>query len=198
MQETPFSIADADITDDAVWASLVERAGPASLLVVIHARMGELLRSRFSPEDVLQDSLLLAWRDRASFEWKGLRAFRQYLLQVIDHRLHDLADQEAALKRGGGAAPQRLQISGADVPAALLQSTTAGRMAIYKEQASHIRAALSDVSAEFREIVHLRLLEHMTTEQISHRLDLGHAAVRYRLRRGSQEFSLALRARLGE
>src|SRR5262245_58117053 len=85
-----------------VFDDLIRSAGPASLLVVIESRMGRFLRERTSAEDILQDALLCAWRDRRECEWRGAKSFRSWLLSIIDNRLRDAMDYERAGKRGGG------------------------------------------------------------------------------------------------
>lgn len=68
------------------WSELIDAVEPASLLVVIGARMSKALKGRYTEEDILQDVLLYAWRDRRQCEWRGLRSFRSWLLSIIDHR----------------------------------------------------------------------------------------------------------------
>src|ERR1700675_4683545 len=83
------------------WAGLIETIGPASLLVVIESRMGAGLRRNSAPDDILQEALLRAWKARDTLEWRGEKAFRSWLLTLIDHVLADSADYLAARKRGG-------------------------------------------------------------------------------------------------
>src|SRR5215813_12300966 len=97
-----------DLDDAAVFDRLVESIGPASMLVALDQRMGTLLRQRMSAADVWQETLLHAWRDRARLQWKGLAAFRRWLMEIAEHRLHDLRDRESAGKRGSGVAREAL------------------------------------------------------------------------------------------
>lgn len=123
---------------------LVQSAGPASLLVVIESRMGRLLRERTSAEDIFQEALLHAWRDRRRCEWRGKKSFRAWLLSIIDNRLRDATAFESARKRGGGASTVPLDArvgdasddsstGGSPTPIA---STTPSRLALYKETAA--------------------------------------------------------------
>lgn len=184
----------------AVWNRLIEAVGPASLLTVIDDRMGTTLRQRTTPEDVLQEALLHAWRDRAEHEWRGLKSFRNWLLTIADHRIHDLADQAAAQKRGGGS--PTLQFSGlpgthsGDCPSLPWESTTPSRIAVYREQAEAMRAALADLPEELRDVVRLRLFEQLKVEEIAERLRLGVSAVRHRFRKGAELYQQKLTAEL--
>lgn len=102
MPEEPKNDGSAHLTRQG-WEAAVSGAGPASLLLVIEQRLGPLLQARVTPEDILQESLLHAWRDRQSHRWRGPRPFRNWILSLIDHRIADWRDYAGALKRGGNA-----------------------------------------------------------------------------------------------
>jgi len=183
---------------------LIESIGPASLLVVIESRMGRSLRDRMSSDDILQEALLHAWRDRARIEWRGLRSFRSYLLSVIDNRIRDLTDHARAEKRGGGAEPVRVvpiappDSSGGDRPGdgALLASTTPSRIAAYREERAAMQAAIEALPAELRDVVRLRLFEQVTLAEIASRLGIGEPAARQRFRKGAAIYRRRLEVEL--
>jgi RNA polymerase sigma-70 factor (ECF subfamily) len=183
------------------WDRLIEAIGPASLLTVIELRMSPALKRRCLPEDIFQEALLHAWRDRARHEWRGLKCFRNWLLTIIDHRICDLADQTQAQKRGGGAASVQLadltDSAGAASSPLPWDSTTPSRLAVYREQAEAMQAALADLPDDVREVVRLRLLEQLRVEEIAQRLGLGVSAVRHRFRKGAELYQQALVAELG-
>lgn len=188
------------------WDDLIEAVGPASLLVIIESRMSPPLRRHLSAEDVWQDSLLHAWRDRAKCEWRGIKNFRAWLLTVIDNRIRDAATRLTAQKRGGGAAVARFSSVGAaggspsdgdrsHFPGPV-GSTTPSRVAIFREQAAAMQAALAALPDDVREVVRLRLFEQLKMEEIAQRLGIGESAVRHRFRRGSEAYAAALRVEL--
>ena len=187
------------------WERLIESVDPASLLLVIDRRMTAALKTVVTAEDILQESLLHAWRDRKRFEWQGIKSFRAWLLTIADHRIQDAADRTAADKRGGGRRDVPLAAYGggggatttSDVPDLPAGSTTPSRLAAYREQAEVMRAALDDLPEEYRDIVRLRLFEHCALEEIAARLGLGASAVRHRFRKGSELYLGRLRAALG-
>jgi RNA polymerase sigma-70 factor (ECF subfamily) len=171
------------------WEELVEAANCASLLVVIESRLGAAMRARIQPEDILQDSLLQAWRDRESVRFDSPRAFRSWLLTIIDHRIRDTADHLSARKRGGLAASP-----GASLGPEPGGSTTPSRIATQKEQAAMMSEALNAVPPEWRDVVCLRLFHQLTLQQVAEQLSLSLAVVRTRLRRGSEVYRQRLRA----
>lgn len=190
IQDNPL-ISDSD----GAWQELVDAMNPASLLVLIQSRMGPDLLRRSTPEDVLQDALMNAWRDRAKVEWRGVRPFRAWLLTVIDNRLRDLADYEHAQKRGGGRSPISIDApsrgnasSDGQRPQWLVATTTPSRMAVMREQAVAIRTALESLHPDVRDVVRLRVVEQRTLEQVADQLGMHISAVRRRLVKGAQEY----------
>ena len=108
------------------WDRLLEAIGLPALLVLIHERMSSRLKKWYQPEDVLQEGLLHAWRDRHRMEWQGIRAFRRWFLQVLENRLRDLSDHVGAAKRGDGNVAPSLDVGdgGEEVPRFVAAVTT--------------------------------------------------------------------------
>src|SRR5262245_40467201 len=175
------------------------------MLVAIEARMSAELRRLYAVEDVWQDTLLHAWRDRVQCRWQGIRAFRRWLLQIAEHRLHNLADRERALKRAGPPAPTGAPAGESSMGAAErstfagpIASTTPSRAASDAEQALLMRAALDAVPEELRAIVHLHLFDELTFEEIAARTGSTVSSAFRGFRRGMQVYSAELERVLRE
>jgi RNA polymerase sigma-70 factor (ECF subfamily) len=187
--------------DPAKWSHLMESVGPASLLVVIENRMSRALKQSTSAEDILQDSFLHAWRDRGQCEWRGVRAFRSWLLSVIDHRIQNAAARESAQKRGGGVrkraisslVSESMEGSGSAWAGPAI-STTPSQIAMYRERASAMQEALAAMPSDLQAIVHMRLFEQLRLEDIAARMSIGVEAVRHRFRKGSELYRARLLA----
>lgn len=180
--------------DSRDWERLIESLGPASLLVAIEGRMSAELRTRLSAEDLLQDTLLHLWRDRAHIEWRGARAFRTLVLSMADNRIRDAADHEFALKRGGAPALGDGSQSASSPRAAPAGSTTPSRVAMARERANAMHAALAALPDDVREVVRLRLFEELSTQEVADRLGLGLSATKHRFLRGAQLYRERLAA----
>lgn len=186
--------------DPSVWEQLVEAAGPAAMLLVIERRMGGRLVGQFAPEDIWQETLLHAWRDRASCRWDGVRAFRRWLIGIIDHRIHDAADYVGALKRGGDAPPRRLGSFGGNESIGMpepMRSTTPSRVALHREQATAMKAALTTLDPDLECVVRLRLVEGLAMADVATSLGIGLSAAKHRFRKGAVAYRRALLEQLG-
>jgi len=185
------------------WDDLIEAVSPPALLMVIASRMSPSLQRTTPPEDIWQEVLLHAWRDRLRCEWRGLKSFRSWLLTIIDHRIRRAAELQATLKRGGdirmisesafrsdGSTDDQSDWAG---PAG---SVTPSRLAMYKEQAAAMQAALEALPEEFRDVVRLRLFDQLTMEEIAEQLETTLGAVRYRFGRGAERYRQLLRSHL--
>lgn len=171
------------------WSALVDAANIESLLVYIAVRLGPALRQRVEAVDVLQETLMAAWRDRAGAPLDDSRQFRVWLLAVVENRIRDMADHAGAKKRGGHLAQEPLH------PGALAAgSTTPSRIAWHREAADVMRQALEQVPEDCRHVVFLRLFRQMTLREVAAELGLGLGTVRGLLRRGAELYRQRLQA----
>lgn len=191
---TPDDDRNPLLTEDPItWDRLIEAVNPASILVVIETRMNPALKRRVAPEDIWQDTLLHVWRDREKCVWQGLRRFRAWVLKVSENRIREAVTREGAQKRGGGATELSLSAwDGGDAKTASrpfpgpVGSTTPSRVAIHREQAATMKAALQSLPDDVREVVRLRLFEQLSIGEIASRIGIGESAVRHRFRKGSE------------
>ncbi|MDF1799221.1 MAG: hypothetical protein P1V81_08610, partial [Planctomycetota bacterium] len=85
------------------WDTLVEALGPASCIVVIDSWMGQAVTSEVSPEDIWQEALFLAWRDREQHEWRGVGAHPRGRRAIARPRKPPHPPRPPAPPPGGGA-----------------------------------------------------------------------------------------------
>jgi RNA polymerase sigma factor (sigma-70 family) len=189
------------------WDRVIQAVDPAALLLVVESRMGPEIRSTVMPEDILQEALLHAWRDRKNLEWHGYRAFRAWLLTIIDRRITEAVDHFGAQKRGAGR--RHLPLNGNGVPIdsngrtsgrsadeAVLATTTPRRMAVYREQADVMRQVLNTLPDDVREVLRLRLFVQQPLHSIAQAMGISESAVRRRLRKGAEIYYRRLRVHL--
>ncbi|MFN0244368.1 MAG: sigma-70 family RNA polymerase sigma factor [Planctomycetota bacterium] len=154
--------------------------------------MSTELRAVLAPEDVWQEALLHAWRARERFEWRGLKSFRRWILEIAERCIGDAVDRANALKRGGVARTLALRGTASEGSGASrfecalppLDSTTPSRIAIHREQSLTMSDALASLPEDLREVVRLRLFDELSCDEVAERLAIGVAVVKYRFRKG--------------
>lgn len=174
--------------DPAQFDDLVEQVGPESILVMISREMGPAVRACCEPDDVWQETLAAAWRDRDQHVWQGLPVYRAWLVAIARNRLRDIARAAGAEKRGGGAAAERISLSDA-LPAG---SLTPSRVALVNERARIMLEALATLPPELEPVVRLHLFEERTMEDIAATEGIGVSAAWHRLRKGVTLYREAL------
>ncbi|MCE9634527.1 MAG: sigma-70 family RNA polymerase sigma factor [Planctomycetes bacterium] len=185
--------------DPARFDDLVLEVGPESLLVMISRQMGPAARALCEPEDVWQETLAAAWRDRAQHEWTGLPVYRAWLVAIARNRIQDVVRAAGAAKRGGGAGAARFTDlrgpgSGSLSDALPAGSVTPSRVAHHNERARIMVAALESLPADVEPIVRMHLFEERTMEDISADLGLGVSAAWHRFRKGVALYRDALKS----
>lgn len=191
--------ADQPHLDHAEWSRLIDRLETPVILVVLSSWMGDVLRGHCTPEDIWQDTLAMAWRDRSSHRWSNLRAFRAWLLGIAKHRIHDTLDRMNAQKRNRGRQPTSLEADRErlgpdhDPP----RTTTPSRLASAQERADILREALEALPEKYRDVVRLRLMEELTMREVAERVGIGLTTANERFFRGSELYQLELERRLG-
>ncbi len=218
MKNDSVHLSVTGVRDPDAWERAVAAANPPLLLLFVERRLGVALRGKTTPDDILQDAMVEAWRSRDSFMGDA-NDFRNWLLRIIEHRITGAADHFAALKRGGAGiasrsddtdtpsrsipAPHARSATGA-VRAGLSEevnnhpsSTTPSRTAWYREQAEAVRAAMATLPADLQEIVRQRLIDRTTIECIASSMGLTIPMVRSRFRRGSEMLRSQLVCALG-
>jgi RNA polymerase sigma-70 factor (ECF subfamily) len=152
------------------------------LRLLARAQIGAGLRVRLDPSDLVQETLMEAYRDFPRFVGTHERELTAWLRQIL---VRNLADQvkrhraevrdwkrqeslEALLQRSGEAAEQELARS---------LSTPSARAA-RREQAVLLADALARLPPDYREVILLRNLEHRKFDEIGARLGRSAGAAR--------------------
>lgn len=188
--------------DSGEWSRLIERLETPVILVVISSWMGEQLRRECAAEDIWQETLAMAWRDRAAHRWRGLRAFRSWLLGIAKHRITDTVDRMNAKKRGGGRLPRSFQEMATDRDSSVSdvlppRSTTPSRVASDGERAQILAESLDALPTELAAVVRLRLFEELPMREVAERVGIGLTTANERFFRGAALYQGEVLRRFG-
>jgi RNA polymerase sigma-70 factor (ECF subfamily) len=140
-------------------------------------------------EDLVQDTLLSAWRNIRQLS--DAAGFRPWLMSILHSAVVDAHRRASRKKRGGGANPHRegeltfLKLAD-DRP-------TPSESAERREQRERTLAVLRGLPAEYRQVLVLRYLAGADYEQISRQLALSNGSLRGLLHRGMAMLRAELR-----
>ncbi|MCB9878446.1 MAG: sigma-70 family RNA polymerase sigma factor [Planctomycetes bacterium] len=156
------------------------------VLLFIRLRLGQGLRARFDPQDVLQEVFTHAHRDLARFDTAGTsdpeRGFVHWLCALAEHRIRDLAAYHRARRRD----PAR---EARDVTAVLRELHRSGHgpatSLVRREQRDRLGAAIDALDDADRAVLLMRFFEGLTLEQIAERSGQSPSSVRRALGRAT-------------
>jgi RNA polymerase sigma factor (sigma-70 family) len=192
---------DAPHHTPASWAEVVDSIDAANVFVVISGWLGPQARAELSVEDIWQETLWMAWRDRHQHTWVSLSRYRGWLLGIAKNRIHDMVRSLARKKRGGALRTARFSdLGGSDTVSGILppRSTTPSRMASNMERARTFERALAALEPTLRDMVRLRLFEELSTDEAAQQLQIPLSTAKHRLVRGMQAYRRELEHSLGD
>jgi RNA polymerase sigma factor (sigma-70 family) len=184
----------------ALWTELIAALDQDAMIALIGSWMGRPLSSQIAPEDLWQDTLAMAWRDRAAHDWRGMPAFRAWLRGIAQNRIKDTVERLSAQKRGGGhkidsiSGDSRRSEDGILPPVTTTPSREAGR----HERARVLREAIDSLSDEYRDLVRMCLFEEMSVPMAAKLLSLADSTAYRRLLAGASMLRARVQSALGQ
>jgi RNA polymerase sigma-70 factor (ECF subfamily) len=141
----------------------------------------------------------MAWRDRDQHEWRGLAAFRAWLLGIARNRIRRLSRDLSAIKRGGHERTENFSaLAGSQYPSVsgMLPpgSTTPSQVAGSRERVKMMQDALASLPPKLEPVVRLRLFEEVPMRSVAEQLGIGLSTAKERLLRGVQLYRRRLRS----
>jgi RNA polymerase sigma factor (sigma-70 family) len=184
------SAASPPHADPRRFEELIVSLRPDAMLAVISSAMSRSLREHCSPEDVWQETLAHAWRDRAQHHWTNARAFRAWLFQIARNRIRETARHALAQERATGRAVVRrvdTSSTGSSVlPSGPTDSVTPSRIAARSERGAALECALSQLPPDVRDIMRLHVIEELPMNVVAERLGLSESSAWRRYHKGSE------------
>ena len=153
------------------------------LNVLARLEIDSRFAGKFSPSDVVQQTMLEAWRDWQDFRGDEEEQRRAWLRQILAHQLAHLARHYAGTQKRDVSREVPLQASldqtsvRLDRLAALDQPSPSGLLQA-REQSLQLARLLDELPADYRQVIVLRHLEDLSHEQIAKRMNRSIGAVR--------------------
>jgi RNA polymerase sigma-70 factor (ECF subfamily) len=165
------------------------------LRAMIALRLDHRLVTRVDPSDVVQETLAEAFRKLAEYLHSRPVPFYVWLRQIAWDKIHQLYRQHVLAQRRTVAREKRLQMvlpehSTMQLANRLVSpgSSPSSNLA-RRELKARVTTALSRLSSHDREVLILRYLEQLSTEETAAVLGMSVEAVRSRQRRALERFS---------
>lgn len=160
--------------DRVAFGSLVDRYRDR-LEAFIRSRMGPSLLGKTDVEDVVQETVLKAFRSLRSFEWHGEESFLRWIIRIAANVIFQTARRE----RPGLIVPLLHDVS-AGGPT---QSTTMRRA----ERFDRLREAVKSLSPDYRQVVLLARIERLPIREVARRIGRSTKATNQLLWRAMQK-----------
>lgn len=158
-------------------------------------RLGRRQKDCGDIEDLVQESLLDAFRSIERFEERSEGSFRHWLARIVENNVVDRERRRRAQKRGGGKERVFRDVydTAASGPEARSHEATPSQVAGRRENAELVELALLRLPERCREILILRDRCEMSFEEVAAAIGLGSAeSARTTYRRALQTFAAAL------
>jgi RNA polymerase sigma-70 factor (ECF subfamily) len=143
------------------------------------------LQGRFDPSDLVQETLLEAFRDFGRFRGGTEAELLAWLRRILVHNLAWLAEKHLRTRKRDARreVPMHriadLERSADRLDAALVsQATSASGRALRRERAAILADTLARMKPEQRDVIVLRNLEGLSFEEVAGRMDRSAGAVR--------------------
>lgn len=151
------------------------------LIAFVKSRLGPGLRGKVEPEDILQDTFLMAFQRFDTFQWKGQGSLRRWLSAIAEHFIRNLS------RKGSVASTSLpLEIQG--------RAPTPSRAMRREERFERLRDALKFLSPDHRQVIELARIEGLKIKEIAARMHRSPGAVKQLLSRALD----SLRHRIGD
>jgi RNA polymerase sigma-70 factor (ECF subfamily) len=155
--------------DRAAFDSLADKER-AQLDTHVRSHLGAALRRNVDPEDIVQETLLRAFRSISQMEWRGEAAFRSWLRLTAEHVILHAAQTN-----------RRTQSPlDPDVPA---NDPSPSRVQRRDERFERLRQAIDGLPPDYREVIVLARIERLRIREIAKRMERSEDAVKQLLAR---------------
>ncbi len=151
------------------------------LLAIANRHLSPRLRQKVAPSDVVQQSLLEAVRDEASFRGASRQKLKRWLRKILFHNLANIRrDYQDTAKRNLGC---EISLSEAEstilgMPSKQRRSRTPSSILSDHEQQLRLRNAIEKLRPDQRRVLMLRNWQHLSFEAIGREMDRSAEAAR--------------------
>lgn len=159
------------------------------LAVLVYYRLSNTMRRSVEVDDVLQETLLRAFRDIHRFMYRAPGSFLHWVSSIAEHVMADLARAEGRQKRHANEIVRFRSESNPDGPEPV-DSKTPTRLLGEKERVLALLEKLDALPEEYRRVILMAKVEGLSTQEVAERLGKSREATALLLHRAIKRFRL--------
>jgi RNA polymerase sigma-70 factor (ECF subfamily) len=157
-------------------ASLLFERYQRRLAVLVRYKLGEEWRSKLDIDDLVQETMMRAYRDLDSFTYRSPGSFLHWLSAIADHTIADAVRYQGRARRHA-TAMLRFRSESNPLGPEPVDSLTPSRVFARAERLEALLRKMDELPEQYREVLLLSKIEGLTTEEISERLQKPREAV---------------------
>lgn len=146
------------------------------LAVLIRYKLRPEMRGDFDVDDLVQETLLRAYKDLPGFTYRSPGSFMRWLSAIADHTIADAVRYQGRARRNAGE-PARFRSESNPLGPEPVDALTPSRVMAEEQRLRALVAKLDELQENYREALVLAKIEGLTTEEISARLGMPRPAV---------------------
>jgi RNA polymerase sigma-70 factor (subfamily 1) len=157
-------------------ASLLFERYRRRLAVLVRYKLGEGWRGKLDIDDLVQETMMRAYRDLDSFTYRSPGSFLHWLSAIADHVIADAVRHQGRARRH---ATEMLRFRSESNPLGPepVDSLTPSRVFARAEGLKALLRKMDELPEQYREALLLSKIEGLTTEEMSERLQKPREAV---------------------
>jgi RNA polymerase sigma-70 factor, ECF subfamily len=160
------------------------------LAVLVHFKLGAQVRGRLDVDDILQETLLRAYRDLDAFRYQSPGSFMRWLSAIADHVILDRVRYLSRDRRAGEEVPFRSPSNPAGPDPR--DSRTPSRVFLERENVGRLMDALEQLPEDYRQVILMIKLEGLPTVEVAQRMGKSREAVALLLYRAVKRLGVLL------
>lgn len=165
--------------DEAAFRLFYDRTSPSILAFLMR-----MLKDRYHAEDVLQESMVIAWNKAGEFD-PSLAAAKTWITTIARRRALDVI-------RSHGRRQEIIDQGAADIRTVLGHEESAKTEAESNATASRIVYCFSQLNADAAACIQFAYIEGLTMREVAQRIDKSLGTVKSWIRRGLQKLKACM------
>ncbi|MBX3443570.1 MAG: sigma-70 family RNA polymerase sigma factor [Planctomyces sp.] len=165
------------------------------IALVARAQVESWMRTKVDASDLVQQTLLEAYRGFQNFQGRSEGEWLAWLRQILTHNAQDFIRQLRTEKRGGGAIERSLSPgddSGSFFAEPAADEATPSQLVSAREREIAVADAIARLSPDHQEVIILRNLQRLPFEEIAERMGRTRPAVQMLWTRAIQKLEQLL------